>query len=215
MTRNGRLLSCGFFLLTSFAALAQMNTPLPPKRIDELARACAPRVHPDTIHAIIGQESASYPYSLSINYPHSEASNQGYRNSAYQLARQPRTLHEALTWTRWFVTHGHSVSIGLMQINSQETRALGLNNIGLLFDPCVNVAAGAVLLQESYRNQPPTLSGLSNAFSFYNSGSPVLGIENGYAAGVLAHAPPLRTVHPHSSSLSNHNQRPTKEPQHE
>jgi type IV secretion system protein VirB1 len=183
---------------------AQMNQKMQPAQVREMVPHCAPKIHPDTIEAIIRQESAFYPYALSINYPKTEATRQGHANGLYQLARQPRSRHEAITWTRWFLQNGHSVSIGLMQVNTEQASRLGIKDLASLFDPCVNLAAGAVLLQESFRGQPANLSGLSHAFAVYNSGSPIMGTENGYAAGVIAKAPPLKQSDPSSSPLSQH-----------
>jgi type IV secretion system protein VirB1 len=205
MSHQLRLLSCAFALL-SISAYAQLNTKIAPSQVRALAQNCATRVHPDTIEAIIRQESAYYPYSLSINYPKTEAARFGHTNALYQLARQPHTEREALAWTRWLLDNGHTVSIGLMQVNSQEAGRLGITDLVSLFDPCINIAAGALLLQESFQGQSPTLSGLSHAFSVYNSGSSILGIENGYAAGVISNSPPLRTIDPQSTSTIHHHQ---------
>lgn len=65
-----------------------------------LAQRCAPKVHPDTILAVIQQESARYQYALSINYPKTEAARQGYAQASYELARQPATDKK--------LSHGHA-----------------------------------------------------------------------------------------------------------
>jgi type IV secretion system protein VirB1 len=195
----GMLRFACIYALVCMSADAQLNAKLDRSQIRSLAERCAPKVHPDTIEAVIRQESAYYPYSLSINYPKTEAARQGYANGLYQLARQPKTLHEAVTWTRWLLQNGHTVSIGLMQVNSEQASKLGIKDLRLLYDPCVNVAAGAVILQESFRGQPSNLDGLAHAFAVYNAGSPQLGTENGYAAGVIGKAPPLTRTSPESS----------------
>ena len=125
------------------ASRAQANNPLSTAQLRRVAEHCVRKVHPDTIEAIAKQESGLFPYSLSINYPKTEAKHMGFANAEYQLSRQPRTRREAIAWTRWFLQHGHSVSIGLMQVSSEQARQLGITDLSELFDPCVNLAAGA------------------------------------------------------------------------
>ncbi len=182
-------------LMIGFASAAhsQSNHALSRAQVRALAASCARKVHADTIEAIAKQESAFHPYSLSINYPQSEASGMGYSHAQYVLARQPRTKREAIAWTRWFLNHGHTVSIGLMQVSSQQAAQLGIKDPVQLFEPCLNIASGAVVLQGSYRGQTKTLQGLANAFALYNAGSVRIGVENGYASGVIEKAPPLET----------------------
>ncbi len=182
------------FLSTFASGQAQANRPLSRANIRTLASSCARKVHPDTVEAISKQESAFYPYALSINYPKTEAKGMGYAHAEYQLARQPKSEKEAIAWMKWFLSHGHSVSIGLMQVSTQQARQLGIKDPAALFEPCLNMAAGAVILQESYRGQSPTLSGLASTFALYNSGSQTLGRENGYASGVIQKAPPLTMI---------------------
>lgn len=179
------------FSLLASKLPAQMNTPLTQNSLRALAPRCAHMVHPDTIEALVHQESAYRPYALSINHPAHEAARQGYPGGLYELAHQPRTLRQAVTWTRWLLAHGYTVSLGLMQVNSQVAPALGIKDPLLLFDPCLNLAAGAAILRSAYVGQPHTLNGLANAFAIYNSGSIGVGTRNGYAAGVIAKAPPI------------------------
>lgn len=190
-------------LLQSVFCVAQLNTPLSRGQVRALVPHCAAMVHPDTIEAIIRQESAYYPYALSINHPASEAQRFGYHNSLYQLARQPATRREAIAWTKWFLKHGHTVSIGLMQVNTEVAATLGIHDPTALFNPCVNLAAGAAILQDAYAGQPHTLRGLANAFAIYNSGSIALGTSNGYADGVITKAPPLTHYRPHDTTQSH------------
>ena len=177
--------------LAAPAAYCQANAPLSVPQLRDLATRCAPRVHPDTIQAITQQESSRHPFALSVNYPKTEGTRQGHPNTFYELARQPRDKAEAISWTRWFITHGHTVSIGLMQVNSEQARRLGITDLRALFEPCLNLSAGAVLLQESYRGKSHDLHGLADAFAMYNAGSITLGTQNGYAGGVIDKAPPL------------------------
>jgi len=54
-----------------------------------------------------------------------------------------------------------------------------------LFDPCINLAAGAKIFLSGYATVPHSQDGLLQAFSIYNSGSTYVGITNGYASTVL------------------------------
>ncbi len=200
MTMRQKLLFLFGLAVAPLASRAQANNPLSTTQLRRVAEHCVRKVHPDTIEAIAKQESGLFPYSLSINYPKTEAKHMGFANAEYQLSRQPRTRREAIAWTRWFLQHGHSVSIGLMQVSSEQARQLGITDLSELFDPCVNLAAGAVVLQDSYRGQQPTVQGMEHAFALYNAGSIPIGTDNGYAAGVLAKAPPLTLQSPPESS---------------
>lgn len=201
--KKGRELLVLFsFCAFTIAAAAQTNTALTINQILQLAHTCAPRVSPNTILAVVRQESALRPYALSINYPKTEAKRQGYDDGLYELARQPKDKQEAFNWTRWFIYHHLSVSIGLMQVSSLEAHRLGITDLRLLFDPCINIAAGAVVLQDSYRGRPHNLEGMEEAFALYNAGSISLGIADGYASGVVAKAttPLIEWPRPRSST---------------
>jgi type IV secretion system protein VirB1 len=178
------------FLLTTLlpAGTAQQNIRMDRKTLRGLAQACAPNVAPDTIEAIASAESALHPYALSVNYPAHSARSLGYKQSNLLLAEQPQTRDQAVKWTRWLLTHGYTVSIGLMQVNSKAALTLRIEPI-TLFDPCSNLAAGARILAADYRNQTHDLDGLIRSLSLYNSGSTSTGIINGYTQSVIQSAP--------------------------
>ena len=75
------------------------------------------------------------------------------------------------------VDRGHSVDLGLMQINSANLLRIGLS-IDDAFDACHSIAAGAHLLKEGYQQA------LREAFSRYNTGDAVRGFANGYVRRV-------------------------------
>lgn len=104
------------------------------------------------------------------------------------LARQPRTLTEAQAWTQYLLKRGRSVSIGLMQVNTEHLAELGLT-ADELFDPCTNVRAAAGLLATKYQDAAASKGGgqeaLLRALSEYNSGSITLGFNNGYVYSIL------------------------------
>jgi len=146
-----------------------------------MIRECAPQVAPSTMQAIIRTESGFNPLAININ-------------GGAKLARKPRTLHEAAAWSHWLISRGYSVDMGLMQINSNNLRRLGLNAASV-FDPCRNLAAGARILTESYRRAlregGTPQSALLKALSAYNTGNFERGFRNGYVAKVVKHRQPV------------------------
>jgi type IV secretion system protein VirB1 len=158
---------------------------------NQLAARCAPNAAVDTLEAVALTESALHPYALSLNYPWTVAAYNGLHNQEVYLTRQPATLTEAIHWTRWFHSRGYTVSIGLMQINSENAAKYGVT-VHQLFDPCTNVAIGARLLGDIYSTTPhssnPDLNALISTFSVYNSGTYTTGLKNGYASTVMSNA---------------------------
>jgi len=164
------------------------NAPLAPGEFKVLAQRCAADVPVITLRAIARAESAFRPYALSLNYPKRTAAEQGLHGGGMFLARQPRTLDEARAWTRYLVSRGKTVSIGLLQINSEHAADFGLT-WDQLFDPCTNMRVGAHLLTAYYRQAAAVLGdgqqALQFALSGYNSGFPLVGFTNGYVDSVV------------------------------
>ncbi len=166
-------------------------TPLDLATFDDYARRCAPTVSVATIRSIAKTESALRPHALSVNYPKRTARNAGVPGGYAALARQPRNQSEAVSWARQLVAQGHTVSIGLVQVSSENLAKLG-HTLEQAFDPCTNLALGARLLGEKYQRavaaNGPGQAALVEAISRYNSGSPTIGFANGYVSTVLKHA---------------------------
>src|SRR3546814_16833408 len=102
-----------------------------------LAAQCAPSVAPATIAAIVQTESQGFEWAINVN----------------GLGRKivPTSREQAVALARHYIGTGHSVDLGLGQINSRNMKALGLtwDNV---FDPFTNIAAaGAVLSGTSHR----------------------------------------------------------------
>jgi type IV secretion system protein VirB1 len=159
------------------------NVKLSPAQFDSLARRCAPDVPPDIMRGIARTESAFYPYVLSINYPETSAQRRGYDGKVL-LLRQPRGKSEAIHWAKWYLARGYTVSVGLVQVNVEMAPRLKVPPMAL-FDPCINLAAGAKIFLSAYATVPHTQDGLLAAFSLYNSGTNYVGITNGYASTVF------------------------------
>jgi type IV secretion system protein VirB1 len=166
----------------------QRNAPITLDKFHRMAAACAPGVPLVTLRAIVRVESAFHPYALSLNYPLRIAREHGLSSGGITLARQPRTRAEALAWTRYLLNRGRSVSVGLMQINTEHAAEFGLT-VDQLFDPCMNVRVGAHLLTASYQAavaiRGEGQEALHQALSEYNSGSAVIGVANGYVNHVI------------------------------
>jgi type IV secretion system protein VirB1 len=191
------------FTLVGMTCLAQQpmsnpNTKMSVSSFQTLAQSCAANVPVSTLEAIARTESALYPYALSINRPHQLARRQGWNRGTITLERQPASLEEAIAWTKWLLAQGITVSIGLLQVNSEHATLLHLTP-EQLFDPCTNLRSGALFLSTTYaataRIHGEGFAALDSALSYYNTGSPTAGITNGYVKQVKAHAKPAEHQH--------------------
>jgi len=157
-----------------------------------LAGRCAPGAPADTLLAIANTESALYTNAISINRPNAAARRAGYSEGQLVLAKQPKDRKEAIYWLHWFVSHRYTVSIGLMQVNSEMAPRFHLK-LEQLLEPCTNLSVGAAILVFLYtdlaREMGEGSSALDTALSFYNSGNSIAGFRNGYVTSVHAHAP--------------------------
>jgi type IV secretion system protein VirB1 len=143
--------------------------------IDAALFACAPAVAPATLSAIIQVESGAYPYAINVNRLPGAA-------KAPRVAR-PRDAASAAQAARAWIAKGHSVDLGLMQVNSRNLARLGFT-IEQMFDPCTNIKAGASILIANYkvavRTHGEGQRALGDALSAYNTGSYYRGYNNGY-----------------------------------
>lgn len=137
-----------------------------------LALTCAPNVAPETIARIVQVESGNQVFALNVNK---------------LKDRQPRakTAAEAAGLARHYIARGHTVDMGLMQINSANLRRLGYT-VEDMFDPCTNLQAGSTILAENYvaasRQWNDPQKALQAALSAYNTGNFKYGFKNGYVA---------------------------------
>lgn len=158
-----------------------------------LFKSCAPHAALNTMLAVATTESGFYPYAISINSPQKLAGEVGLANHAIELARQPNSRLEAILWMHWLLQHRISVSVGLLQINTDNAARFHLHP-ERLFDPCTNIAVGANLLAEAYAARklatPNDPDALLHALSVYNSGTTNLGFYNGYVDRILKNARP-------------------------
>lgn len=158
----------------------------------QFLQECAPTVAPQTMRAILHVESAARPFV--IGYKVVDATR-----NVYQLARQPSTKEEAISWAQWLLDNGYKFDAGWAQINSQHFNRLGLTS-QTVFDPCVNLRAGSTILTEEYLRAAKKYGvgqqALLAAISAYNSGNYITGFKNGYVGKVVRAAmrggPPMQ-----------------------
>ncbi|MDE2175492.1 MAG: lytic transglycosylase domain-containing protein [Betaproteobacteria bacterium] len=112
---------------------------------------CAPQIAPVTLAAIVQQESGGNPLAV-----HDNTSGKSYA---------PTTVAEAARLTRELIGQGHSVDIGLAQINSRNLPRLGLG-VDQVLDPCENLRAAQTVLMEGWKRS----GDLRAALSVYNTG---------------------------------------------
>lgn len=160
---------------------------IPSAEFLQLAEACASPVPAATLLAIARTESALNPWALSLNRPRQVARVMGVEGEAH-LARQPKSMAEAVRWAAHLEARGFTVSVGLLQINSEELRRFGIP-IAAAFEPCTNLKLGALLLSYHYRaagrGGGVTQVPLAEALSRYNSGHPTYGVRSGYVGKVF------------------------------
>lgn len=141
-----------------------------------LAARCAPVVPEWVLRGVARTESNFHPWMLHDNSTHASDS--------------PASLAAAEAEAAAWVAEGHSVDLGLMQINAANLPALGMT-IRAALDPCASLAGGAAVLRAAYGAGPVDAgqqAALLMALSIYNTGSPLKGIMNGYARRVVRHA---------------------------
>lgn len=150
-----------------------------------LFERCAPNVHATTMGAIVSAESGGNPLAVLdndlIGKPRSQRVLRSYR---------PQTVEEATVLVRQLVDAGHSVDVGLGQVNSRNVKWLGISVEDLL-DPCKNLRASQMVVTDFYA-QAARVAGAGSralvyALSAYNTGNFRDGIANGYVSRVLSH----------------------------
>jgi len=123
----------------------------------------------EVMRHVVGVESSYNPFAIGV--------------VGGRLARQPRTLAEALSTTRMLEREGYNFSVGLAQVNRHALASQGLDTHEQAFDACPNLRAGARILAECHRRAG---GDWGRAFSCYYSGNFVTGFQHGYVQKVLA-----------------------------
>lgn len=156
--------------------------------VDDLLKRCAPSVHPETMQAILNTESRGNVFAVADAGPVALPWSQ--RKSMVR-SHYPPDKASAVRLVNDLLARGHTVSLGLAQINDRNLAKLGVQ-VESIFDPCANVAAGASILSSFYasavKSFGPTPRALRAALSAYNSGSFVRGEKDGYVDLVFRQA---------------------------
>lgn len=100
-----------------------------------------------------------------------------------RLARQPRSLGEAVSTSRMLEREGYNFSLGIAQVNRYNLAKHGLSDYERAFDVCPNVQAGSRILAECYGRSGQDWG---KAFSCYYSGNFTTGFRHGYVQKVVA-----------------------------
>ena len=98
------------------------------------------------------------------------------------LARQPKSLEDALAAVRQLKEEGYNFSVGIAQVNRYNLAKYGLNTYAGAFDSCANLRAGSRILRECYDRAQDW----GKAFSCYYSGNFATGFDHGYVQKIFA-----------------------------
>ena len=148
---------------------------------------CAPQVAPSTMTAIVRVESGGDPLAI-----HDNTARRSYHPG-------DRATAEAMAQV--LLAAGHSIDLGIAQINDINLKAQGLS-VHTVFDACTNLGAGAQILSRDYvfaaHRYGPGQVALRHAIGMYNTGR--LDAGAGYvrsvllAAGIKEHFDPTTRV---------------------
>lgn len=136
----------------------------------ELIHICAPDLAPVTIAAIVQQESGGNRFLL-------------HDNTA-KIVLRPKTFTEAAKLAHELIMSGHSVDIGLAQINSRNLPAMRLE-IENVLDPCTNLRAAQSVMKVAWEQSGHDLR---SALAAYNTGRTATPAGAHYSAQVFAKA---------------------------
>lgn len=143
----------------------------------DLAKNCAPNVHPVTLATVVSHESANDRLAFNIN------------TKGFTLPWKPVDEADAKRLIEWLEARGINYDLGYGQVNSANFKGLGVTAESLL-DGCNNLRASAVILTDCYdraaKESGEGQRALRQALSCYNTNSLSKGFENGYVAKVLA-----------------------------
>ncbi len=132
-----------------------------------LLHACAPAVSADTMRAIVAVESRGYSYAINDNTARTAYCVPGTRS--YPCSRE-----QAGAIAENAIAHGHSIDVGIAQVNSGNFRMFRVTGATML-EPCANLRVASAILAETYRTAtahfPDQRKALWHAIMAYNTGS--------------------------------------------
>ena len=123
----------------------------------------------EVMQHVVSVESSFNPYAIGV--------------VGARLARQPRSLEEAVATATQLEREGYNFSLGLAQVNRYNLAAQGLDDYGTAFSTCPNLAAGARILADCRSRAG---GDWGKAFSCYYSGNFERGFRDGYVQKVHA-----------------------------
>ena len=126
-------------------------------------------VSPQVMQHIVQVESGANPYAIGV--------------VGGRLARQPRSMEEALATARMLEDKVYNFSVGMAQINRTNLGRYGLDSYRKAFNACNNLAVGAQILAHC---RDRARGDWSKAFSCYYSGDFTTGFRDGYVRKVYA-----------------------------
>lgn len=149
-----------------------------------LIARCAPTVHPETMSAVISAESRGHQYAIAdagpVRLPWAQRK---FMVRSFYL----ESLDASVAKATELIAAGHTVSLGLAQVNDRNLARYGLT-VRDVFDPCTNVAVGGKILTDFYKKAVGKFGAnqkaLHAAISAYNSGDWVRGANDGYVGMV-------------------------------
>ncbi len=116
---------------------------------------------------VVSVESSFNPYAIGV--------------VGARLARQPRSLEEAVATAKHLEREGYNFSLGLAQVNRHNLAKQGLDSYEKAFAACPNLTAGARILADCHARAG---GDWGKAFSCYYSGNFVRGFRDGYVQKV-------------------------------
>jgi type IV secretion system protein VirB1 len=173
------LFSFGTFMLLVASSASSQVAGVDAKFSSLIAR-CAPTVHPETMAAVISAESRGNQFAIADAGPVALPWSQ---RKHLVRSHYPDSLDVAVATATELVRKGHTVSLGLSQVNDRNLSRYGIS-IRDVFDPCVNVSVGGRILTDFYTRAVTKFgqnaAALQAALSGYNSGDWVRGARDGY-----------------------------------
>ena len=165
--------------------MAESSVPGVDGAFAKLIARCAPTVHPETMAAVISAESRGHQYAIAdagpVKLPWAQRK---HLVRSYYMG----SLDSAVAKATNLIAAGHTVSLGLAQVNDRNLANLGLS-VRAVFDPCTNVAAGGQILTRFYQKAiqkfGPGSRALRASISAYNSGDWMRGENEGYVGLVF------------------------------
>lgn len=149
-------------------------SPIATRSFDQLASSCAPGTTRSTLRAVAAVESHLDPLAIHDNSTHESLVS--------------KNLPAAIALARNRIKLGHSVDIGLMQINNHNLVAQGMN-VEDAFDACRSLAAGSRILLSAFTagsSESERQAAILISLSRYNTSRALAGVANGYASEVIA-----------------------------